>query len=101
MASKTKIDFISNVFTTLVTTNVDRLRTGYKRREIMHKDIAAGKEPTGYRADFLRSSVKKVVGLLDDLAVEFNTLYQDDRISLHDFTDILQTTINYIKKDDE
>jgi hypothetical protein len=74
-----------------------RLEYGRRARQAMHKTISQGTEPTGYRPEWIKSTVRALFGFLASKSAEFNILWPQDRISSDDFADILNTAINKLK----
>lgn len=71
--------------------NDSRLAHGYEMRKKMFAQIQKGEKPEGYRPEFIRSAAFKIIAQLGLFAEDFNTQHGDDRLSVHDFLDILET----------
>lgn len=69
------------------------LANGQRLRTAMHAEIDAGIEPTGYRAEWLRTSVAELFRALEGIATRFNEEHPGDRASSGDLQDCLQSCI--------
>jgi hypothetical protein len=101
--STLKARFVSEVFKALVSkqsqkTDSEKLSNGAKLRNEMYDQIKRGETPTGYRAEWVKDSARKVVNLLAEIAADFNKRFPEDRCSANDFIDILSTVKAWIKK---
>jgi hypothetical protein len=81
-----------------VTEKETRLARGLRLREAMRQQLERGETPTGYRADWLRAAVTKVINTLVEEADGFNRVYADDLISAHDLVDVLVTARSRLMK---
>jgi hypothetical protein len=93
-----QIKFANEVLYSLLTTQKKRLENSVQKRNALMASIDRGENPTGYRADFLRDSAKRVLMELASIAKDFNDAHPDDRCTAQDFVDILNTTILWIKR---
>lgn len=82
----------------LITDKEARLRYGMKKRAEMIAAVQRGEEPTGYRAEWLKETVRAVFRLMASQAAMFNTVHPRDRISTNDFIDVLNTAIGKLLK---
>jgi hypothetical protein len=73
-----------------------RLQNGYAMREYIGQQLRDGVSPEHYRVDFIEQGIDRVIGLLGDMSNEFNEAHPNDKISAHDFIDVLKSTINTI-----
>lgn len=88
----------SRILLKFVTDKDAKLRYGLQRRAEMFKRMADGEEPSGYRAEWIKTSVNAVLKTLIEKAQEFNAMYPQDTISTKDFLDVLATTANRVKQ---
>ena len=67
----------------------------------MHQAVAEGKRPTGYRADWLRDSALRIVGVLGDIAAEFDEKHRadNDKCSLLDLLDLVCTANGMLRRE--
>ena len=86
-----QIDYTVGVLTRLGWDDQTRLKTGLNLRKEMHAAQERGETPTGYRADWIKNTVKAIIHLLAESGDCFNLLHPDDKASLMDYGDILQT----------
>lgn len=91
MTTKEKIEFTQRVFTKVAIDDQTRIKNGMALREEMHRAIARGEEPKGYRVEWAVRSVQRVIKTLEACAEELRTLHADDAASTLDFADILTT----------
>lgn len=68
-----------------------RLQTGARRRKTIGEQLQAGLEPRGPRVDWVQEGSQQVIELLVELGEEFNSVHDDDMVSLMDMLDILAT----------
>jgi hypothetical protein len=71
--------------------NADRIAVAKADRLRLIELINKGVKPTGYRADYLRSSSIKIINLLNELGKEFDEIYVNDKMLVSDLLDILST----------
>jgi hypothetical protein len=86
-----QIDYAKKVFETVAIDDQQRLKRGLQLREEMHAAIERGEDPKGYRVDWLQRTTSRVMQAITGSAEEFNALYHDDRISVADFADVLES----------
>jgi hypothetical protein len=73
-----------------------RLQNGYAMREYIGQQLRAGNSPDHYRVHWIEQGIDRVIGVLGDMSNEFNEANPNDKISAHDFVDVLKSTINTI-----
>lgn len=81
----------------VVTDDKVKLAWGRMRRQQDKEVVKSGQDPKGYRADFLRSSIRAVNDTLMKCAEDFNKANPHDRVSVRDFLDILGNIYNRYK----
>jgi hypothetical protein len=62
----------ANLLYNIILKNEKRMQTGIAERNRLKKQIAQNQRPSGYRADFLRDSAKRVINLLNECGRDFN-----------------------------
>lgn len=97
MTQTEKAAFTAKVFTAFITDRSARLDRGYRLRALMHEAIQAGKQPSGYRPDWIAASAKRVIAELSKMAEEFDKTHLDDKASAHDLLDIIATAQQALK----
>jgi hypothetical protein len=75
---------------------VKRLQTGMALRSHLKKLIDDGVDVSHYRLEWLATSRSRLVSVLQVFATEFNEAHPRDKISGHDFCDLLSSTISAI-----
>lgn len=88
-----KAHFAHKVFLALSSSTDSRLMTGLMARQKMREQLDRGESPTGYRAEWLKTTAKRVIVGLAAAAKEFNAEYTNDMISIHDLADVLSTAL--------
>lgn len=91
MSTQDQIDYIMNVFETMVAENEEKLNIGVSRRADIAKRLEAGEEVVTYRTRWIRDTASKIVDVLKMSSIEFNSKYDDDRISTLDLVDVVAT----------
>ena len=98
------MDTISQTVEVFVKLSLDkekRLKHGAQLRHEMHEAIKAGKRPGGYRPGWIRQSAGLMIGVLGEIAAQFDLEHPEDKASLSDLCDITATCMGLLKKDDE
>lgn len=85
-------------FYKLIASQKSRLEYGSHDRKRIRAQIDANQKPTGYRVDWILKSSNEIIILLGQLAKDFNNMYPEDKISSDDYSDVLSTAINKIKR---
>lgn len=93
-----EIQQISDIFCSLLNNQEARLARGAKMRQEMHEQIARGVKPSGYRADWVRSSAFRLIKELQNLGIEFNETHTNDQCSIGDMIDVVTTALGHLKK---
>jgi hypothetical protein len=75
-----------------------KLRHGAKLRAEMVALLQQGKEPSGYRVDWIVETVNELIAWLGTRAVEFGQRYPQDAVSADDLSDVLATAQSRIKR---
>lgn len=88
-----------NVFLKLVKNRAERLQHGAKLRNEMHNIIDAGKQPTGYRAEWLKESAAVLIHVLGQIAEDFDDKHADDKASISDLLDVTATAMGSLRKE--
>ncbi len=96
--SKLEKEWAASILYSLVTDTKQRLGRGAKFRQEMLAQIKAGKNPEGYRADWIRNSAKIVMILLTKIAEKFNEEYPTDQCSADDLADVLATASGMLNR---
>ena len=99
MTESEKIEYATTAFQCLVNEKQSRLRRGLILRQAMHHQIERGEDPTGYRAEWLKATTRKVSQLLAEEAERFNKTYVNDMASVPDLLDVLATVTNFYSED--
>jgi hypothetical protein len=68
-----------------------RLDNGARQRTEIKRQIEAGEEPQGYRAEWLRESAHAILDLMATRAGQFNAVHEDDQASVADLLDAIST----------
>lgn len=97
MDKQDQVDFTVAVLKSLSTNAHDRLEYGRILRQKMHDQIVRGEEPTGYRAEWLKSVAVDLIGRLGAAAHEFDNSHVNDKASVADLLDILATAMNLLE----
>jgi len=92
-----RMNYIKRVFLK-VKENDQRLAKGFALRKQMIKALKEGQTPTGYRPEWIKKSSQKVIQLLKSIAYDFNFQHEDDKTSVLDMVDILNSAVSYLKK---
>lgn len=74
-----------------------RVRFGVRQREGILKKIRAGEVPTGYRADWVSQTTRRVLLELQQARAEFNAAYPWDAISADDLKDVVRTIYGHLE----
>ena len=61
-------------------------------RERIKRQLDNGERASGYRSDYLRLASKRIMKVLHELSIEFDSVYTHDRFSALDLIDVLATT---------
>lgn len=72
------------------------LQNGARLRRDMHLALQNGKEPVGYRPEWVKKSAVDVVKVMAILAKDFNEAYPGDRASVNDLIDVLELAIRML-----
>lgn len=95
---KNNIEFVKETLKKLIASNQNRLLNSYNSREKIKNQLDQGELPDDYRVEFIIESSWRVIDLLEIIAKEFNEQHPNDLCSVHDFLDILATTMNKLKQ---
>jgi len=68
-----------------------KLRYGLRLRQAYFEAVQRGEDPKNYRTEFISNTSTEVFAWLTEKAREFNKKFPQDRMSGHDFLDILAT----------
>lgn len=90
------VEYAVKVLGRIQKNEVRRLQAGLTLRSHLKKLMDDGVEVSHYRLDWLTTSKSRLVGVLQVFANEFNEQYPKDKISSHDFVDLLSSTISAI-----
>lgn len=90
--------FVQECFLELALSKETRLRNGAARRIAMAKSMAEGNEATGPRAEWIKTTIRRLVATLATAGQEFNDSNPDDMISVEDMLDTLISTAAMFKK---
>ena len=94
-----KIEYIQNVFK-LVNKRGIRTQNAINRRQALRMSMQAQEEPRGMiavRLEFIKGTATKIVKLLGESGLIFNTMYGDDLATIADLLDILAIAGETIK----
>lgn len=92
METEQEIQFAVETLTAIMRHEHRRLATGAALRTYIHKQLLLGNQPSHYRMDWLRRGINSMIYLLGDLAETFNRENENDKVSVGDFLDILDST---------
>lgn len=67
----------------------------------MQEQLERGERPTCHRAEWLRSTSRRLIDEITQAAQEFNETHTDDLISVNDLADVLTTTLALLRKTSE
>ena len=96
---KEKLDYTQKVFELIKKRNV-RAGNAVARRQALGEAMSKNEElagPLKIRFDWIRETACKVVRLLGESGMCFNTMYGDDLVIANDLTDVLATASEMIK----
>lgn len=94
MTSEESIGFTVDIFVNLLRENTLRLQRAEQRRAVALAGLEQGQE--NYRIIWIKDSVGRVLDCLESIARDFNQSNPTEVATLHDFGDILQSTIRTI-----
>jgi len=98
MISKQQAQDTSKVFQSIHTSASIALSRGATERRRIFDELSKGVDPKSYRYDWLKKSTEDLVAYMAQMAGNFNKEYTFDRCSVADLMDVLEATINKIKK---
>lgn len=98
MTKEEKIDFAVQVMKKFAENQELKLARGARLRSELREAIKRGQAPKGYRADWLRDSGYQLLRVLSKIANKFDREHPDDRASVSDLMDILNTAQFLLKK---
>lgn len=93
-----KIDFTVDTLQKTIKNQLQRRKNGAAIREAIRVSINEGRLIDHYRVEWLHDSSVRLVDLLTDIALEFDSEHPDDLCSSADLGDILTTTLARLKK---
>lgn len=77
--------------------NANKLKAGLARREEIRKKLEAGENVVNYRTAWIRETASKVIDVLKQSSIEFNTKHEDDKTSALDLIDVIATVDGLLK----
>lgn len=96
MTEQERIEFTVSTFVNILRDNSLRLQRAEQRREHALAGLDQGHE--NYRIVWIKDSVIRVLGTLEEIAREFNEGNPAEVCTLQDFGDILQSTLRTLVK---
>jgi hypothetical protein len=87
----------NNILIQVVTNNEIKLNYGYRLRQEIKTAVDKKERAAGYRAEWLNCAIRDIISCLSVISEQFNKRYPQDRVSSHDFVDILLSSIARIK----
>lgn len=86
------------VFLKVLQENPTRLQHGAKLRAEMLDAIKLGKQPGGYRPEWIKDVASIIIKMLTQAARDFDIKHCDDKASLDDLLDILRSVTRHYEK---
>ena len=87
----------ANILMHVVTSKDVKLQFGRLKRQEIKERLKKGEKFTNHRVKWLRDTSARLLDTLKESAIEFNTLYRHDCVSVLDMTDALATCTHQIE----
>jgi hypothetical protein len=97
MTTAQKVEFTQTVLMNVSQNQATRLHRGLQLREEMHSVLESGSSSSSYRYEWIQKSVVRLLGELEAIGADFNREHREDRCSVTDYMDILQSTLATLK----
>lgn len=95
-----KATLVARILAAYVEDTERKIAYGLASRRAALKQIKAGQTPTGYRAEWIRTTAQRVLKVLEDASDEFNVQFSWDKVSVADLGDVLATLNTHIQQPD-
>lgn len=93
MEHEQEIEATQHAFSQVIRRERQRLANGFKMRDYLAEQLASGVYPDHYRITWIEDGVTSVINHLRDLAIRFDEEHPNDKVSAHDFVDVLRSAI--------
>jgi hypothetical protein len=97
MVGSSAVNFTVETLVGVVRQKRQRLAHGLQLRDAIHAALDDGRELDHYRVAWIKDSVVRLFGELEEIARDFNRDHPDDCCSVHDFCDVLASAIGTLK----
>jgi hypothetical protein len=95
---KQQINYLAKTLKSVITSKDIKLAWGSHQREQIKRALKAGKQISGYRAEWLIETKRKLATTLNDALRQFNQANKHDMISTNDLEDVVMNLLGDIVK---
>jgi len=91
-------DFICSTLARVALNQKQRLANGMTLRTRLSKQLQSGFEPDHYRIDWIKYGVAAMIDELCHLGRSFNASHPNDKYSVHDMIDVLNSAVATLRR---